>query len=174
VFTVPNLTQTIPFIVNAMPVGATSTQTDRFVIQAQTGNSAVNPPQVFLEGPNNDGFLFTLANQGTRTETFDDSLLTGARIVDVPDVSGTMMVGGRFAVSLTPDAVTASACTEQTFTVAGLAASSAIIVSPPSNLGTHIWISYSRATTTNTLAISFCGDATSGTPPSGTYVVAAL
>lgn len=75
--------------------------------------------------------------------------------------------------SITPAAVTASQCNEQTFTYTGLLTTQQVSVSPPAALGIHIWISYARASAGNTLAISFCGDATSGTPPSGNYIAVA-
>jgi len=49
-----------------------------------------------------------------------------------------------------------------------------VSVNPPSTLGAHIWISYSRVSATNTLAIAFCGDATAGTPPVGNYIAVAF
>jgi hypothetical protein len=75
--------------------------------------------------------------------------------------------------SLTPAAATASTCVEQTFTYTGLATTMQVAVSPPASLGAHIWIGSARVSTANTLAISFCGDATAGTPPAGSYIAVA-
>lgn len=75
--------------------------------------------------------------------------------------------------SITPAAATASQCVEQTFTYTGLATGQQVNVSAPA-LGAHIWIGNNRVSTTNTLAIDFCADATAGTPASGTYIAVAF
>ncbi|HEY1986229.1 MAG TPA: hypothetical protein VGG85_12505 [Terracidiphilus sp.] len=83
--------------------------------------------------------------------------------------------GIKVSVSITPAAATASQCVEQTFnTFTGLATGQSVRISPPSSLGAHIWIGETRVSATNTVAIAFCGDATAGTPPSGTYIAVAF
>jgi hypothetical protein len=88
-------------------------------------------------------------------------------------MSGTSYNAGvnRYTVSWTPTAATASTCTEQTVAVTGIITGQAVRVSPPSNMGTHLWIGSMRASAANTLAVAFCADATGGTPPSGTWLV---
>lgn len=76
--------------------------------------------------------------------------------------------------SITPAAATASSCVEQTFTYTPLATTQGVSVSPASSLGAHIWIGSTRVSAANTLAISFCADATAGTPPSGNYIATAF
>ena len=81
----------------------------------------------------------------------------------------------KLTISITPAAATASQCVEQTFnTFTGLAVGQGVHVSPPASLGAHIWIGETRVSATNTLAISFCADATAGTPPSGNYIAVAF
>jgi hypothetical protein len=76
----------------------------------------------------------------------------------------------QFAPSLTPTAAPTASCAEQTFTVTGLVAGQFITtLNPPAFMGAHVWLNGYRASATNTLAIGFCGDATPGTPPSGTW-----
>lgn len=80
----------------------------------------------------------------------------------------------KYTPSLTPAAATVSACTEQTFTVTGITASQVLgYPNPPSSLGAHIWIGSARVTAANTIAISFCADATGGTPPAGAWGIVA-
>lgn len=93
------------------------------------------------------------------------------------DASGNTVDAGAFtkvSTSQTPAAATASSCVEQTFTFTGVATGQSVNVSPPASLGVHLWIGWARVSATNTVAIGFCGDATAGTPPSGTYVVMAF
>lgn len=78
----------------------------------------------------------------------------------------------KFSQSLTPAAVTASTCAEQTFTVTGLAVGQWVNATPPSVLS-HVWIQSARVSAANTLALGFCADATGGTPPTGTWIVLA-
>lgn len=75
----------------------------------------------------------------------------------------------RYVPSLTPSAVSASTCGEQTFTVAGLATGEAVTIPNPPSALSHVWIGSARVSANNTLAILFCGDSTGGTPPTGTY-----
>jgi hypothetical protein len=80
----------------------------------------------------------------------------------------------KYAPSLTPSAVTASTCAEQTFTVTGLATGQGILAADPTSaMSSHVWIGSKRASAANTLAIQFCADATGGTPPTGTWNVVA-
>jgi hypothetical protein len=106
--------------------------------------------------------------------------------VDIQLFNDTIKLGASFggssftrylalSANITPGATTASQCIEQTFAFTGLATSDALsAVTPPSSLGTHIWIGSARPSARDTLAISFCADATAGTPPSGIYRVTAV
>jgi phage terminase large subunit-like protein len=80
----------------------------------------------------------------------------------------------KYSFSWTPGAATVSQCTEQTVSVSGLATTQEVHVSPPASLGAHIWIGSTRVSASNQLAVSFCADATGGTPPSGTWLAAAF
>jgi hypothetical protein len=100
-----------------------------------------------------------------RTRTWQDSSGT---------VAWTSQVPTKYSSTLTPAAATTSQCAEQTFSFSGLVSGQQVSVTPPSNLGAHVWISYARVSASSTVAISFCADATGGTPPSGTYVISAL
>ncbi len=79
----------------------------------------------------------------------------------------------KYTPSFTPSAVAASSCAEQTFSLTGLTVGQSVTVNPPSSLAPHLWIGGQRVSAANTLAIEFCGDATSGTPPSGAWIVTA-
>lgn len=79
----------------------------------------------------------------------------------------------KYTQAWTPGAATVSTCTEQTLAVTGLLTTQAVAVTPPASLGTHIWIGSARVSAANTLSVSFCADATGGTPPSGNYIVLA-
>lgn len=75
-----------------------------------------------------------------------------------------------YSVTWTPSAATASQCVEQTVTVTGIVTGEGLGgVTPPNSLGTHIWIGAIRVTASNTIGVSFCADATGGTPPTGIW-----
>lgn len=86
----------------------------------------------------------------------------------------TPTVPTKISSSITPAAATASSCVEQTFTYTGLATTQQVSISPPASLGVHLWIGWARVSSANTLAIAFCGDATAGTPASGSYIAVAF
>lgn len=72
--------------------------------------------------------------------------------------------------TITPKLVNASSCSDQTFSVTGLAKSDHIYgVAPPGVLGNiSIWVAYASAP--NTLLLHFCNSsASNATPPSGAY-----
>lgn len=85
-----------------------------------------------------------------------------------------MPAGIKITNSITPAAATTSQCAEQTFTYTGLLTTQGVYVSPPSNLGAHVWIGTTRVSAGNTLAIQFCADATGGTAPAGNYIAVAF
>jgi hypothetical protein len=74
-----------------------------------------------------------------------------------------------YSVSWTPVAATVSSCVAQTVTVTGLATGQPLIVSPPSGIGSHVWIGASYVSAANTANVTFCADSTGGTPPSGSW-----
>lgn len=82
------------------------------------------------------------------------------------ETAGTM---GKVTSSITPTAVTASTCAEQTFTFSGAVGQQSVSMTPPAS-SVHTWIGGARVTGANTVGITFCGDATSGTPPAGNYI----
>jgi hypothetical protein len=76
---------------------------------------------------------------------------------------------GRFAASLTPAAVAANTCTEQTFTVTGIAASDIVSVNKPTSQA-GLGVAGARASATNTVGINYCNNtAASITPTAETY-----
>lgn len=79
-----------------------------------------------------------------------------------------------YTSSWTPAAATASSCVEQTHTVTGLVTNDVVDLRPPATLGTHLWIGSQYVSASNTLSVSFCADATGGTPPSGTWSILAM
>jgi len=94
--------------------------------------------------------------------------------------SGTMTVGGGSTInavnfyatgSITPTSVGAQSCSDQTFSVTGLAAGDKLgQVIPPGALGNVSVLGYVSAT--NTLLLHFCNPSTSPvTPPAGVYSV---
>lgn len=77
----------------------------------------------------------------------------------------------RISATLTPAAVAANTTAEQTFTVNGLIASTAINVDPPS-LVSGLALTGARVSAINTLALTFANvTAASATPPAGTYFI---
>jgi hypothetical protein len=143
---------------------------------AVTAVSASSPPTChisfeFLYNPTNGSNGYSVK--------FGQANLTASRMITWPDLTGTVAMTSqlptKYSSSLTPTAATASSCVEQTFTLTGLTTGQAVLsANPPSALGTHVWIGSVRVSTTNTLAIDFCADATGGTPPSGAWLVTAL
>jgi hypothetical protein len=108
---------------------------------------------------------------GTHTEQLNPpGTLTNATWTLPSCATGCTLATG-LSVSWTPTAATASSCVEQTVTITGLVTGRAVSVSPPASLGSHIWAGSARVSASNTLAVSFCADATGGTPPSGTWTV---
>jgi hypothetical protein len=94
------------------------------------------------------------------------------------DGSGNVSTSGglpvKYTPSLTPAAAPVSGCSEQGFAVAGVTTNQAILsANAPSNMGAHIWIGGKRVSATGVVSIEFCGDATSGTPPSGAWTITA-
>src|SRR3990167_8704929 len=80
----------------------------------------------------------------------------------------------KFEVSLSPSAVGVSASTEQSFTVTGLVNPSVVYVTKPS-FTSGIGIVNCRVSAADTLGITFCNPtAASITPPTETYIVAAV
>jgi hypothetical protein len=109
---------------------------------------------------------------GTHTENLNPpATLTNAAWTLPACATNCTLPGNMLSVSWTPAAATASSCVEQTVTVTGLATGRAVSVSPPATLGAHVWAGSARVSATNTLAVSFCADATGGTPPSGAWTV---
>lgn len=112
--------------------------------------------------------------------TLKSSPISASIAVALPASSGTLALTSQLPAvpvkitnSITPAAAPVSGCAEQTFTYTSLVSSQGVSVSPPA-MGAHIWIGYSRVSAANTVAIDFCGDATSGTPPSGNYIAVAF
>jgi hypothetical protein len=79
-----------------------------------------------------------------------------------------------YRATLTPASVAANTSAEQTFSVPGLVVGDVVGVNPPS-LQAGLAIAHARVSATDTLAIAWI-NATAGplTPPSGTYLVAAV
>jgi hypothetical protein len=82
----------------------------------------------------------------------------------------------KYSASITPTAIPASSCQVQTFSgFTGIASGSLVFgLSTPGSLAPHMWIGNYSSAGANSVQIEFCGDATSGTPPSGTYYVASF
>jgi len=90
-------------------------------------------------------------------------------------IASTATLPVKVSNSITPAAVTASTCAEQTFTYTGFATGQGVSVSAPAAMGAHVWINGGpRVSATNTLAITWCADATGGTPAAGTYIAVAF
>jgi hypothetical protein len=97
---------------------------------------------------------------------------------DTCNITTSMTVGGGTALhamnlysssSITPTAVTASSCSDQTFTVSGLLATDRVSsIAPPSALGNLSLNGYASAA--GTVLLHFCNPSSSSvTPPAGVY-----
>jgi hypothetical protein len=157
-------------------------------INQSSGLASVRIPGALL-GSAANVMVQGVVSTGTGTNDFYDhgtgtgnvfNLLTGSTsqtpAVNVSNVNTTLK--GQFTVSLTPGAVAASACAEQTFNLSPgsgqiVQAGQTITVTPPGAM-THVSIGYARGTSGDHLVVQFCGDSTGGTPPAGTYTVSAL
>jgi hypothetical protein len=141
-----------------------------------------------------DGFLYrggtaNTVDCGTGTGdtscTFTAGVVNAGTSVSTPAVAASasittpsLTVGGGSAVShvsydstgsITPTAVAAEACSDQTFTVSGLVIADDLgSIHPPSALGNLSLLGYANAA--NTLTLHFCNvSAASVTPPAGAY-----
>lgn len=154
-------------------------------------------------GPQNttsiDGYLYRGAtadsiNCGTGTGntdcTFTVGVLNAGSAVNAPSVTAntsmttpSVTIGGGSAVthvayyataSIAPVSVSAGSCSDQNFTVDGLAAADNLgSISPPGPLGNVSLSGY--ASTSNTLTLHFCNvSSASVTPPAGTYKFLAM
>ena len=146
-----------------------------------------------------DGYLYrgTAANSvdcGTTTGdtscTFTAGVVNAGTAVNAPAVAAgtsvttpSLTVGGGSAVThvsydataaITPAAVGAGACSDQTFAVSGLAAADDLgSIRPPAGLGNVSVDGYASAA--NTLTLHFCNaSAASVTPPAGVYSFLAM
>ncbi len=135
-----------------------------------------------------DGYLYRGASAntvdcGTGTGdtscTFTLGVLNAGTAVTTPSLT----VGGGSALShvallstgaVTPAAVGAQSCSDQTFTVSGIAATDNLgSIRPPGGLGNVSVAGYASAT--NTLTLHFCNvSAASVTPPAGSYTFLAM
>ncbi len=146
-----------------------------------------------------DGYLYRGSNvntvdcgtgTGDTSCTFTLGILNAGTSVNAPTVSASssiatpsLTVGGGSAVthvayyttgSVTPAAVAAQSCTDQTFTVSGLALTDNLgSIHPPGALGNLSVSGYSGAA--DSLTLHFCNvSATSVTPPAGVYTFLAM
>lgn len=67
----------------------------------------------------------------------------------------------KYSAALTPSAVSANTCAEQTFTVTGIAAGDVVAVNKPTAQA-GLGVAGARASATNTVAVNFCN--TTGSP----------
>lgn len=107
-----------------------------------------------------------------RYENFSCNLLTLGAGKGIPAVGAG--ASSLVSATLTPGAVSASTVADQTsFTVPGVDASDVVVAAryPTTN---HTWIVKCTPTAKDTLTITFGGDATGGTPSSGTYTFLVL
>jgi hypothetical protein len=118
-----------------------------------------------------DTTLGYVANASKVTLNSSGTAFTTTVIAPASQAGNVTVTPLRVSQSITPATATTGACAEQTFnTYTGLATGSAVFVSPPALVGAHVWIGAVRISAANTLAITFCADATGGTPAAGTYV----
>lgn len=146
-----------------------------------------------------DGYLYRGATAdsidcgtgtGNTSCTFTLGTLNAGSAVNAPTVTATsavatpsLTVGGGTAVThvayystgaVTPTAVAAQSCSDQTFAVSGLTAADNVgSVQPPGALGNVSLLGYASAA--NTLTLHFCNvSAASVTPPAGSYAFLAM
>ncbi|HEY2392021.1 MAG TPA: hypothetical protein VGK22_12690 [Candidatus Angelobacter sp.] len=114
-------------------------------------------------------------NTGT-TMQFRDTASTTRSLVSTTQSGGLQLL--KFTNSITPSSVASQACTEQTFTVSGIALGDTILtVLQPSTTspGTNIGIGSFRVTAANSAIISFCNvGKNNATPTAGTYTFALM
>lgn len=134
----------------------------------------VNPSGLFVMGMTADAA--TLVSQPITFNVSTGAFTAGASTLGATTAttlnigsSTTITASTVYSPSITPTAVAANVCADQTFTVTGLATTDDLTaLNPPSALGSISAHGYASAT--NTLTIHFCNvTAGSITPPAGVY-----
>ncbi len=137
---------------------------------------AANTNAIGIEWPStlSANYIFTLP--AANSNPVVPSTCSGGTFADAISSGGVIACAApliRGIIVWSPTSISGG-CAEQTVTVTGFdpggVGGKAVLASPATSMGSHLWIGYAREVSANTVAVQFCGDATGGTPPSGYWL----